>query len=889
MVKKRKLNKIRRLVLVCALIAFCFITAVPSMETEAAITGQETSFLLINTEIGRYKLNYTGNTNHYAYWNSFTGQPVTNSIYNDTVGWGNSSTAILTKTPGASGIKYAFLVWETRAPEGATKPVVLRLPDGRRGNIYPTYAVNDWRVVGGAGMNSMYCMAADVTSIVQSSGYGSYTVCNIPRWYWGVNGDVGGGEAPGSWQLIVVEEGEDFPVRAVTLDMGARFKLEENLEATINFSNGVRSKSSGTATGQIFFGASNVTGVSGSIAMTENISSYDGSGGLIANAVSNTTTRAGLYRNGGLVNGRDYTEGCIRMDLSDVDSNIGNNAKTLKSYIENTGWTTFFMLGTAVDIAFPDFTANQTTTANSSTSVTVGGNIKNLSASANTGIYDGKLVVNIDSALNVTSATAVVDGNKNITGVVSGNTVTFSGEAIKNVMKGTIITYTVECTPNGTGTGCYENSDSFSGKLRADGADTNYWIDNACTSSSYALAKYKVTLNKGTGIKDVSGGGEYTYGQKVTIDAELLPGYHWKDWTGSYNTTIQKYTFDMPAQNITLTANGEANEYIVHYDPNDGTQVIPILDMTVRYDGELALPDATDAYVKYTLDGVNVTQSILDGTLVLTPSQTDLVDAPDTESEPNKKAYASVFMGWSFEEEKDRFIPQWKAGEPLMVSDLIDMAGMTDANGATVTLYAVWDDCPWIVADSLYYTLAQAQSGFITQDEILSHASASDREDGSPIAPGVHEDGTSFTIPDYLSTDFTQFEHEGSITENLTVIDSVGNTYRKQITVYIVDTAAAVVEPEGTTRFIDEHYYYQPYENGGLEENSVWKTDPEYAAALQEAFENLRNDTPMETYAFSHEEILEMKQFINEWGVGDMQSEERLRQFYHQFCTANIE
>ena len=467
--------------------------------------------------------------------------------------------------------------------------------------------------------------------------------------------------------------------------------------------------------------------------------------------------------------------------------------------------------------------------------------------------------------------------------MVSGNTVTFFGEAIKNIMKGNTITYTVECTPNGTGTGRYDNSDTFSGKLRADGVDTNYWINDACMSSSYALAKYKVTVNKGIGIKNVSGGGEYTCGQKVTINAEVLPGYHWKDWTGSYNTAIQKYTFDMPARNITMTANGEANEYTIHFDPNDGTEVTPIPDMIVHYDEEITLPDAAGAYIRYTLDGVNVTQNILDATFVLdengavmmmldeetgamtmpdgatvsedgiitktnadgsttvtypdgnvvtvspegvkteisadgskkvvypdgnvvrvnpdgtgngmdtgtnaadeTSAQADLVDEPDAEPQPDKKAYASVFLGWSSEGEKDVYGAQWQAGETLKVSELMDYLGLTDTNGATITLYAAWDDCPWIVAENLYYTLTQAQSGFITQDEILSHATAYDREDGSPITPGVHENGTSFTIPDYFPTDFTQFEHEGSCTENLTVVDSVGNTYRKQITVYIV-------------------------------------------------------------------------------------------------------
>lgn len=144
------------------------------------------------------------------------------------------------------------------------------------------------------------------------------------------------------------------------------------------------------------------------------------------------------------------------------------------------------------------------------------------------------------------------------------------------------------------------------------------------------------------------------------------------------------------------------------------------------------------------------------------------------------------------------------------------------------------------MANDLYYTLEQAQSGYITMDEILSHATASDREDGSPILPGTNQAEsdpelfTSFTIPDYSPTDFTQFTGNGSCTENLTVTDSEGSTYAKQITVYIVDTTAK--EISHTMRFIDEFYYNQPYELGGLAEDSIWKTDADYARLCRKHF-----------------------------------------------------
>ena len=217
----------------------------------------------------------------------------------------------------------------------------------------------------------------------------------------------------------------------------------------------------------------------------------------------------------------------------------------------------------------------------------------------------------------------------------------------------------------------------------------------------------------------------------------------------------------------------------------------------------------------------------------------------------------------------------------------MDRLGVTDQNGANITLYASWDDCPWIVAVNLYYTLSQAQQGFITDSEILSHATASDREDGSPIEPGFHENGTSFSIPDYQAADFTQFRHAGSCTENLTVVDSAGSMYYKQITVYVVDTAAVDVKPDGTTRFISEKYYEKSYEQGGFEDNSVWKTDPEYVAALRTAFDNLKNDTPIATYRINYETRQAINEYVDAHGFGNSREAGALQQLYELYLAQN--
>ena len=530
----------------------------------------------------------------------------------------------------------------------------------------------------------------------------------------------------------------------------------------------------------------------------------------------------------------------------------------------------------------------------------------------------------------------------------------------------------------------------------------------------YERHLYNVTLNAGTGIEKTTGGGSYRYGQSVTIDAAVKEGYHWLNWKGNYKggsggeqtVDAKKFVFTMPAGNVTMTANAEANKYTIHFDPNGGAGHID--DIEATYDEDVTLPDVwnadgTAAYVKYTLDGQNVTEDVIAGVIPKAmmdgyeeeetedmedtedpdnaedpegagnsededsenngddsdagnsdadaqdsmdetgnaetadnsdesdeaetadnsdesddtdnPNVTDNTDqnekvavtkenkddAEDIDAlndleeedieenkkaeEPKKKVYASVFMGWSLEDGKDTFIPQWKAGDAVR--------NLVAEDGGEITLYAAWDDCPWIQAQDLYYTLEQAQSGFITEEEILSHATATDREDGSPILPGTNpapsdpEVFTSFTIPDYQAEEFINLQHDFATSENLTVVDHTGNTYVKQIMVYVVDTTPVVEKPEGKTRFISEKYFKLDHEHGGLEENSIWMIDPEYHSALQNAFNNLKNDTPEDEFLIPHETILEMKQYIQDHGIGNSKEPDALTEFYNRFMAPN--
>ena len=572
----------------------------------------------------------------------------------------------------------------------------------------------------------------------------------------------------------------------------------------------------------------------------------------------------------------------------------------------------------------------------------------------------------------------------------------------------------------------YTGFDSPKTQTKAVTADGKMVIDYY-----YERHLYNVTLNAGTGIEKTTGGGSYRYGQSVTIDAAVKEGYHWLNWKGNYKggsggeqtVDAKKFVFTMPAGNVTMTANAEANRYTIHFDPNGGAGHID--DIETTYDTDVTLPDVwnadgTAAYVKYTLDGQNVTEDVIAGVIPKAmmdgyeeeteeiedtedpdnaedpegagnsededsenngddsdagnsdadaqnsmnaveeagnaetadnsdesddaemadssdeadeaemadnSDESDDTDNPDVTDdtdqnekvavtkenkddaedidalndleeedieenkkaeEPKKKVYASVFMGWSLEDGKDTFIPQWKAGDAVR--------NLVAEDGGEITLYAVWDDCPWIQAQDLYYTLEQAQSGFITEEEILSHATATDREDGSPILPGTNpapsdpEVFTSFTIPDYRTEEFTNLQHDFAASENLTVVDHTGNTYVKQIMVHVTDTTPkklTQMDLAGVTRFINSKYYNKSFEEGGLEDNSIWKVDPEYKAALESALNNIDHDTPVETYVFSKETIKQMKQYVETHGIGNSKEPDALNNFYNQFLAPN--
>ena len=136
--------------------------------------------------------------------------------------------------------------------------------------------------------------------------------------------------------------------------------------------------------------------------------------------------------------------------------------------------------------------------------------------------------------------------------------------------------YTLKDTQNLTGTTAAEvtpSRKSYTGFTAPSGTK----ITIAANGSSvvnyyYTRNSYNVTLTKGTGIATVSGAGTYHYKKSVTINATMNTGYYWSSWTGDKASSTRNYTFEMPANNVSNTANASPYTLTLIYNKNGGTQ-----------------------------------------------------------------------------------------------------------------------------------------------------------------------------------------------------------------------------------------------------------------------------------------------------------------------------
>ena len=391
------------------------------------------------------------------------------------------------------------------------------------------------------------------------------------------------------------------------------------------------------------------------------------------------------------------------------------------------------------------------------------------------------------------------------------------------------------------------------------------------TLSAYRKS-YRLNLTAADGIEGVSGEGVYKYGAQVTVNADVKNGYHWHisddchtdtsvyatGWYASgsndintfldgttYNSQTMKFT--MPGYDLNLAVRATNNSYTVNFDPAGGTgEMTPA---NAVYDVPVTLPANT--FTRIT------------------------------------EAGTSTFLYWKFKD--NNYV------DNSVVNNLT-----SDFNG-NVTLTAVWDDTPVITAQDRYFTVDDSQSGKITLEELLSTAKVTDDRDADIT--------DKLTVKNYHPENYTQFKTDGAVKIVYTVTDNSGNKAEVSVMAYIVDTTAVEEEKNTYVRFIGPDYYQESYENGGLEENSIWRNDPEYAAVLERAMRNRLSmtysyneaqffnvpikakkaasesrDHLVEQWVFTKQDIKAVKEYVNEHGIGNMKEPDALAKFRIQFA-----
>ena len=136
------------------------------------------------------------------------------------------------------------------------------------------------------------------------------------------------------------------------------------------------------------------------------------------------------------------------------------------------------------------------------------------------------------------------------------------------------------------GNGFTKTGHSFNGwNTSADGTGTSYPAGSTFVSkpsahgdtlklfAQWKADRWSVTLIAGTGIDSVSGGGSHAYNESVAISAAVKKGYSWDKWTGYAETSSNSCRFNMPASDVSFTANAVPNKYTVTFDANGGSCV----------------------------------------------------------------------------------------------------------------------------------------------------------------------------------------------------------------------------------------------------------------------------------------------------------------------------
>ena len=293
--------------------------------------------------------------------------------------------------------------------------------------------------------------------------------------------------------------------------------------------------------------------------------------------------------------------------------------------------------------------------------------------------------------------------------------------------------------------------------------------ENITVKAQWEINQYTITF-------DTNGGSEIApitqdYGTQIAAPANpTRKGYTFKGWDKEIPKT-------MPAENMTITAQWEINQYTITFDTNGGSEIAPI---TQDYGTEITAPDnptrkgytfkGWDKEIPETMPAENITVKAqweinqytitfdTNGGSEIAPITQDYgteITAPDN---PTRKGY--TFKGWDKEipetmpAENITVKAQWEINQYTITFDTnggSEIAPITQDYGTEITApdnptrkgytFKGWDK-------EIPETMPAENITVKAQWEINQYTITFDTNGGSEIAPITQDYGTEITAPD---------------------------------------------------------------------------------------------------------------------------------------------
>lgn len=249
--------------------------------------------------------------------------------------------------------------------------------------------------------------------------------------------------------------------------------------------------------------------------------------------------------------------------------------------------------------------------------------------------------------------------------------------------------------------------------------------------------------------------------------------------------------------------------------------------------------------------GIGGTYTISDSTVLYGLYESTVTVSYDTNG--SSMEYNSQTKGAFYNASGDGSYPTFTLASAPILSNHSFVAWVTEDGSAygegedaifteDTLLTASWDAYPEIEAYNRYFTLEQAQNGEITEEELLKKVVGTDKEDGILI------NGTSVIVKEYDFQDFINITTDESVEITYQAVDSYGNTIVKTVTIAVADTLSRKSTKESYVRFISGQFYKDdagnlvPENQGGLEKNSVWRINENYASLLSDVLSNSKRN-----------------------------------------------